>query len=66
VADCCYPECREPATLWVVRRLPDGYLPNPDTRAYCEDHRRWGLKTATHGSPVSLSVDVLEIDGLLG
>jgi hypothetical protein len=66
VADCVYPDCQTPATLWVVRRLPDGYLPNPDTRAYCDDHRSWGLHAATQGSPVSLAVDVLEIDELLG
>ena len=38
MTSCNHPDCAQAATYWVVRRLAAGYLPNPDVRAYCDDH----------------------------
>ena len=38
--DCFYGNCAEPVSHWLVRYLPAGYLPNPDVRAYCDNHRQ--------------------------
>ena len=62
--DCYYPDCREQATHWIVRHLAQGFLPNPDVRAYCDTHRVPDLHA--HGratkAPV-LRVEIVEVGG---
>lgn len=62
MADCNYPDCPSAATHWVVRHLPEGYLPNPDARAYCDGHRVADVASvvATSHAPV-VSAEIVEI-----
>ncbi|HET7901159.1 MAG TPA: hypothetical protein VFL59_08205 [Candidatus Nanopelagicales bacterium] len=63
MADCNYPDCHRAATHWVLRRLPEGYLPNPDARAYCDAHRVADLAAvvASSHAPV-VSAEIVEIE----
>lgn len=67
MANCNYPDCSRPATHWVVRHLAAGYLPNPDVRAYCEQHRVVDLRDVIAGSraPVE-SAEIVEIQDAVG
>ncbi len=63
MASCNYPDCARPATHWVVRHLEAGYLPNPDARAYCEEHRVLDLTEVVASTRAPLvSVEVVEVE----
>jgi hypothetical protein len=61
--DCFYPDCREPASHWIVRHLDAECLPNPDVRAYCDNHRVPDLQAAAQAIPATvLSIEVVEFN----
>jgi hypothetical protein len=47
---CAHPDCTRPATHRLVRHLPEGYLPNPDQRHYCDAHRFPDLAAAAEAA----------------
>ena len=63
MVDCFHPDCAWPATHWLVRYVPDGYLPNPDVRGYCDGHRVIDLRDAARAlapTPVT-RIEIIDI-----